>query len=179
MPLGGRRMELGSGVLPATPAVPSTDEVVTRRPLATPAMLAAYDGITDSVNMRTVAVARRLGFGAQGAEVARAPMTLGTDMLLTGAAVGLEVDDESGRAVRAGHFSRHWYLLTATLKSVFRAMGSKGRKTRRQKKQTRRRPRVALTRMSSSVGMVEPVRVQPPTLVPRKGLQMKSGEETK
>jgi hypothetical protein len=44
----------------------------------------------------------------------------------------------------------------------------------------RRRPRVALKRMSSSVGMIEPVRIQPPTLVPsRKGLQMKSGEETK
>ena len=57
-----------------------------------------------------------------------------------------------------------------------------GRKTRRQKKSKtmRRRPRVALKRMSSSVGMIEPVRIQPPTLVPsRKGLQMKSGEETK
>jgi hypothetical protein len=58
-----------------------------------------------------------------------------------------------------------------------------GRKTRRQKKSksTRRHPRVALKRMSSSVGMIEPVRIQPPTLVPssRKGLQMKSGEETK
>ena len=100
-------MELGSGVLPTTPTVPSADEVVARRPLATPAMLAAYDGITDSVNVRAVAVARRLGIGAQGAEVARAPMTLGTDMLLTGAAVGLEVDDKGGRAVRAGHFGRH------------------------------------------------------------------------
>ena len=100
-------MELGGGVLPATPAVPSTDEVVARRPLAPSAMLAAYDGITDSVNVRAVAVALRVRFGAKGAEVARAPMTLGTDMLLTGAAVGLEVDDKGGRAVRAGHFGRH------------------------------------------------------------------------
>ena len=57
------------------------------------------------------------------------------------------------------------------------------KKTRRQKKSkgTRaRRPLVAVTRMSSSVGMVEPVSVEPPTLVPsRKGLQMKSGVETK
>uniref|UniRef100_A0A6C0JJI6 Uncharacterized protein n=1 Tax=viral metagenome TaxID=1070528 RepID=A0A6C0JJI6_9ZZZZ len=60
-------------------------------------------------------------------------------------------------------------------------MAPKGHKTRsrRNKKQTRRRPRVALARLSSSVGMIEPVRIQPPTLVPRKGLQMKSGEETK
>jgi hypothetical protein len=34
-------------------------------------------------------------------------MTFGTDMLLTGAAVGLEVDDEGSEAVRAGHFGRH------------------------------------------------------------------------
>ena len=57
------------------------------------------------------------------------------------------------------------------------------KKTRRQKKTkgTRaRRPRVALTRLSSSVGMIEPVRVQPPTLVPsKKGLDIKSQEESK
>jgi hypothetical protein len=31
-------------------------------------------------------------------------MTLGTDILLAGAAVGLEVGDEGGEAIRARHF---------------------------------------------------------------------------
>lgn len=97
-------MEFGGGVLPAAPAVPSTDEVVTRCGLAAAPVLAAHDGITDASHVRAVTVARRLGLGAEGAEVACTPMTLGTDMLLTGAAVGLEVDDEGSGAVRAGHF---------------------------------------------------------------------------
>jgi hypothetical protein len=97
-------MEFGDGVLPATPAVPSTDEVVTRCGLAAASVLAAHDGITDASHVRAVTVARRLGLGAERAEVACTPMTLGTDMLLTGAAVGLEVDDEGSGAVRAGHF---------------------------------------------------------------------------
>jgi len=49
---------------------------------------------------------------------------------------------------------------------------------RRRKSKTRHR-RVSLTRLSSSVGMIEPVRIQPPTLVPSKGLDIKSQEETK
>jgi len=52
------------------------------------------------------------------------------------------------------------------------------RRKTRSKTNTRHR-RVALTRLSSSVGMIEPVRVQPPTLVPSKSLDIKSQEETK
>jgi len=59
-------------------------------------MLAAYDRVAYSVHMGAVAVARSFGFRAQGAEVAGAPETLWADILLAGAAVGLEVDDESG-----------------------------------------------------------------------------------
>jgi len=50
---------------------------------------------------------------------------------------------------------------------------------RRRKTRRSRHRRVALTRLSSSVGMIEPVRIQPPTLVPSKGLDIKSQEETK
>jgi len=54
------------------------------------------------------------------------------------------------------------------------------RRRRKTKSKTKsRHRRVALTRLSSSVGMIEPVRIQPPTLVPSKGLDIKSQEETK
>jgi hypothetical protein len=61
-------------------------------------------------------------------------------------------------------------------------MAKKERKTRRRKTKSKsksRHRRVALTRLSSSVGMIEPVRIQPPTLVPSKGLEIKSQEESK
>jgi len=89
-------VELSGGVLPATPAVTSTDELVAGIALAPASMLAAHDGITDSGHVRTIAVARRLGFSAKGAEVASPPVTLGTDILLTSTTVGFEVDDEGG-----------------------------------------------------------------------------------
>jgi len=95
-------VELGGGVLPSAPTVTSTDELV-----ATATVLAANNRIANPGHVRTVAVARRLGFSAKGAEVASPPVTLGTDILLAGTAVGLEVDEEGGRAVRAGHFGRH------------------------------------------------------------------------
>ena len=97
-----RGVELGDGVLPSTSTVPATDEVV-----RTPSVLAAHDRIAYSGDMGAVAVAWCFGFGAQRAEVASSPMTLGANILLTCAAVGLEVDDESSRAVWAGHFGRH------------------------------------------------------------------------
>jgi len=50
---------------------------------------------------------------------------------------------------------------------------------RRRRKSKSRHRRVALTRLSSSVGLIEPVRIQPPTLVPSKGLEIKSQEESK
>jgi len=103
-----RGVELGGGVLPATPAAPSTDEVVARCGAA--AVLAAHDGIADAGHVGAVAVTRRLGLSAEGAEVACPPVTLGTDMLLAGAAVRLEVDDEGGGAVRARHFGTHLYV---------------------------------------------------------------------
>ena len=58
-------------------------------------------------------------------------------------------------------------------------MAKKGRTLRRRKQTRRRHTRVALTRLSTSVGMIEPVRVHPPTLVPSKGLEIKSQEESK
>jgi len=53
------------------------------------------------------------------------------------------------------------------------------RRRKTKSKTSTRHRRVALTRLSSSVGMIEPVRVQPPTLVPSKSLDIKSQEETK
>ena len=58
-------------------------------------------------------------------------------------------------------------------------MAKKTLRRRKSKKTKSRHRRVALTRLSSSVGMIEPVRIQPPTLVPCKGLDIKSQEETK
>ena len=158
-------------------AVLAADGLVFKR--AAP-MLATHDGIADLLDVGAVAVALRLGLLADRTEVAGSPVAFGADVLLAGRAVGLEVDDEGGGAVGAGHFGSCWatHLRSATLKSVFRTM-PKTRSRHRKHKQTRRRPHVAVKRMSSSVGMIEPVRIQPPMLVPRKGLQMKSKEETK
>jgi len=61
-------------------------------------------------------------------------------------------------------------------------MAKKGRTLRRRKTKSKsksRHTRVALTRLSTSVGMIEPTRIQPPTLVPSKGLEIKSQEESK
>ena len=159
-------------------AILAADGLVFKR--AAP-MLATHDGITDLLDVGAVAVALRLGLLADRTEVASSPVAFGADVLLARRAVGLVVDDEGGGAVRAGHFGSCWatHLRSATLKSVFRTMPKTRSHRHRKHRQTRRRPRVAVKRMSSSVGMIEPVRIQPPMLVPRKGLQMKSKEETK
>ena len=64
-------------------------------------------------------------------------------------------------------------------KKTLRRRKTKKTKSRYTRDLKSRHRRVALTRLSSSVGMIEPVRIQPPTLVPCKGLDIKSQEETK
>jgi len=74
-------------------------------------VLAADDTIACTGHMLAVAIAWARGlFISQRTEVTRAPETLWTDILFAGTAVGLEVDDEGGGALGAGHFGRHPYV---------------------------------------------------------------------
>jgi hypothetical protein len=97
-------MELGHGLLPTASTFLAADEVVAGVGLNAAAVLAANNRVAYSGDMGAVAVAWSWWFGAQRAEVASPPVTLGTDILLAGAAVGLEVGDEGGEAIRARHF---------------------------------------------------------------------------
>jgi len=97
-------MELGHSLLPTASAVSAANEVVTGVALNAAAVLATDNRVAYSGHMGAVAVTGGWWFGAQRTEVASPPVTLGTDILLAGAAVGLEVGDEGGEAIRARHF---------------------------------------------------------------------------
>jgi hypothetical protein len=92
--------------------VSTADKVVACVALNTATVLAADDRVAYSGHMGAVAVTRSIGFGAHRSEVTSPPVTLGTDILLAGAAVGLEVDDEGCGAIRTRHFGRRHILVS-------------------------------------------------------------------
>jgi len=99
-------MELAHGMLLAACTVPTAHQVIAETTGAVTSMFAANDGVASASHVCAIAITLGLRLGTNWAEVARSPETLGTDVLLAGAAVGLEMDDEGSGAVRAGHFGR-------------------------------------------------------------------------